>query len=258
MSHPFLANLPQGWVNHGERIIALLEALRPMRCVEVGTWRGASAIVTARVIRQWGGCVTCVDTFASGPEGASVMLDEWRVNIKEAGVEDVVDVIVCSSLSAAASWDRGPIDYCYIDADHEEASVTADLAAWWPHVRLGGVLSGDDYGHQYYGGVTVAWDQFDRQMGGLHREGLVWVVKAADAPYLPIVELVLRETTCASCNRAIFDAHVDGEGRCSLCALPPAQPAIAARPAVVEEGIPRLSTEYERTWTDLGRPVEEH
>ena len=34
----------------------------------------------------------------------------------------------------------------YIDALHTEAALERDLNAWWPKVRPGGLVSGDDYG----------------------------------------------------------------------------------------------------------------
>ena len=33
----------------------------------------------------------------------------------------------------------------YIDASHEEPDVTADLNAYWPLVKPGGILYGDDW-----------------------------------------------------------------------------------------------------------------
>lgn len=231
MNHWALVDLPQGWVNHGERMLALLEELKPLRCVELGTWRGASAIAQARVLRQWGGRLTCVDTFAAGPDGEPRMLDEWQRNIAAAGVKDAVDVIVGRTVEVAALWAGGPIDYLYVDADHTFESVTADLVAWWPHVRLGGVVAGDDYQNPPYDGCTAAWDQFDREVGGLHREGLVWAVKGASGPYVPRVAVPDDGTTCAECHRVVLQSHTDGEGRCCYCAPPPAQGSTVARPA---------------------------
>ena len=39
----------------------------------------------------------------------------------------------------------GSLDFVYLDADHKYALVRADLAAWYPKVRPGGVVSGHDY-----------------------------------------------------------------------------------------------------------------
>jgi hypothetical protein len=49
------------------------------------------------------------------------------------------------SVDAAASVPDGSLDFVYIDANHGEAFVRADLEAWVPKVRSGGIVSGHDY-----------------------------------------------------------------------------------------------------------------
>lgn len=50
-------------------------------------------------------------------------------------------------------------DFVFIDADHSYESVKADLAAWWPRVKPGGLFCGHDYGKKEYG-VTEAVDEW--------------------------------------------------------------------------------------------------
>ena len=33
---------------------------------------------------------------------------------------------------------------------------------WWPHLRAGGLIAGDDYDNPMYPGVVTAWDAFER------------------------------------------------------------------------------------------------
>jgi hypothetical protein len=56
-----------------------------------------------------------------------------------------VKVIREYSDKAAAQFPDGFFDFVYLDADHRYESVVADIAAWWPKVRSGGVLAGHDY-----------------------------------------------------------------------------------------------------------------
>jgi cephalosporin hydroxylase len=49
-------------------------------------------------------------------------------------------------------------DLVYIDASHLEENVVADLEAWYPKVRAGGLLCGHDWG--YYEGVEKAVHRF--------------------------------------------------------------------------------------------------
>jgi hypothetical protein len=46
---------------------------------------------------------------------------------------------------AAPSFPPECLDFVYVDARHDEASVFEDLECWWPRLRRGGVMSGHDY-----------------------------------------------------------------------------------------------------------------
>lgn len=157
----------QGWFHHGTKILELVEQYRPVVCVELGSWQGASAIPVARAIRQWGGTLTCVDiwggevSLGTPPSPSPWMLVTCARNIMAAGVGAVVRLIPATTQEVAATWTQ-PIDYLYIDADHAYESVKADLEAWVPHVRPGGLILGDDYGNDGYPGVKLAWDEFER------------------------------------------------------------------------------------------------
>jgi predicted O-methyltransferase YrrM len=169
---PELERLPQGWFHHGEQFLDLLDLHRPAVCVELGTWRGASAIAIARLLQTWGGTLYCVDTWTGDVNGSKggtqpglpKMMLECAGNLVAAGVSSRVRLIPSRTDEAAAAW-RGPIDCLYVDADHTDPSVFADLTLWWPHLRVGGVVAGDDYDNPMYPGVATAWDRFEREHG---------------------------------------------------------------------------------------------
>lgn len=50
-----------------------------------------------------------------------------------------------TSVDAAGQFEDGSLDFVYLDGDHTYAGVSADIAAWWPKVKPGGILSGHDY-----------------------------------------------------------------------------------------------------------------
>jgi len=56
-----------------------------------------------------------------------------------------VEIVVDFSVRAAKQFKDGYFDFVYIDADHSYDGVTADLEAWYPKVRKGGMLAGHDY-----------------------------------------------------------------------------------------------------------------
>lgn len=65
-----------------------------------------------------------------------------------------------STSLAVAEWMQGPFDLVFIDAEHTYEGCSADIAAWWPKVKPGGILAGHDYGHRRYPGVARAVDRF--------------------------------------------------------------------------------------------------
>lgn len=156
-----------GWFHHGKKILELIEGSRPKVCVELGTWQGASAIPVARSIQRWGGTLACVDTWSgelnedggSLPNKAPVMLLSVARRIVEAGLSNV-RLIPAMTGRAVKYWSE-PIDFLYIDADHSYEGVTADLRVWFPRVKPGGLILGDDYGNTIYPGVKRAWDNFE-------------------------------------------------------------------------------------------------
>ena len=167
-----LQNLPHGWFNQGSKVLELIEQHRPKVVVELGSWLGASAIAMARSVRRWGGTVTCVDTWAGeldddgvSPYGRNpLMLQSFGRAVVEAGVSANIRIIPAMTVCAAGYWSER-IDFLYVDAGHSHEAVRADLQAWTPFVRPGGLIAGDDYEHPRYPGVKTAWDQFERERG---------------------------------------------------------------------------------------------
>ena len=51
----------------------------------------------------------------------------------------------CESVKAAARFANHSVDFVWIDADHSYDGVCADIAAWLPKVKPGGVIAGHDY-----------------------------------------------------------------------------------------------------------------
>jgi predicted O-methyltransferase YrrM len=49
------------------------------------------------------------------------------------------------SVDAAKLFGDGALDFVYIDGNHNIQNVIADLAAWTPKVRSGGIIAGHDY-----------------------------------------------------------------------------------------------------------------
>jgi hypothetical protein len=66
------------------------------------------------------------------------------------------------SWDAAKQFEDNSLDLVYIDGDHTYQGVVRDLAAWFPKVRKGGMICGDDIG---WPGVKRAVDEFFLKLG---------------------------------------------------------------------------------------------
>ena len=60
-----------------------------------------------------------------------------------------------ASPEAAERFCEGSLDFVFIDGNHLYEHVVADIAAWWPKLRQGGLLTGHDYA--VYGDATGKW-----------------------------------------------------------------------------------------------------
>jgi hypothetical protein len=69
-----------------------------------------------------------------------------------------------TSLEAAEKLPDQSLDLVFLDGDHSYSAVKADIEAWLPKVRRGGILSGHDYDNtakygEYFKGVDKAVDE---------------------------------------------------------------------------------------------------
>jgi hypothetical protein len=92
----------------------------------------------------------------------------FMANVVDAQLQEHVVPLPLDSLNAAAVLGHFGVqaDMIHIDAGHEYASVIADLRAWWPILKPGGLYIGDDYyGGGTWVGVEQAHDEFFAELG---------------------------------------------------------------------------------------------
>lgn len=81
-----------------------------------------------------------------------------------------VTFIKSMSVEASSQFGDASLDFVFIDANHDEPHVYADLVAWAPKVRPGGIVSGHDYCEGWQKscgtvGVIPAVHRFVRERG---------------------------------------------------------------------------------------------
>lgn len=107
--------------------------------VELGTAEGASAAVL-RAAADPGGTVTLIDPYLPGRiPGLNLQLWIARRYVGAAGGARV-EWIRRKSFDAVKRWSR-PIDFLFIDGDHEYESVRRDWLDWTAHVAPDGVVA---------------------------------------------------------------------------------------------------------------------
>lgn len=119
--------------------------------VEVGTFYGQSIIYLAEVCRMMGKhlMIYGVDPFEGSPElsdhGKDSLRSTYYANIEP--FTDLITHIELPSVHAASQFHDASVDVVFIDGAHDYESVKADIAAWLPKVKKGGMISGHDYHH---------------------------------------------------------------------------------------------------------------
>ena len=109
-------------------------------------------------------------------------LDDIALDVQARALHDYPGrALVLRMTSQAArcyiAWNS--LDFCYVDAIHLYGDVLDDLLGWWEHVKVGGIMSGDDFGSEFPG-VEQAVTAFAAGLGlALHVEdgGFYWMEK---------------------------------------------------------------------------------
>ncbi len=153
----------QGWGSDAPIFRQLISELRPRRIIEVGSWKGASAIHMAGICDAHGldTRIVCVDTWLGAYEflGAGGERDlkpiygwpqiyyQFLANVVQRDQQQRIIPFPQTSLIAARYFAQNQVrvDLIYIDGSHDEVDVATDIRAYWPLLRKGGVLFGDDY-----------------------------------------------------------------------------------------------------------------
>jgi len=130
-----------------ERLLRTLPTDRPSTWVEIGSFQGRStAFLGVEILnRNLAATVHAVDSFEAWdgvPQGTDLRaLFEEHIE----PVASVVKLWPMKSTEAATRFADESIDVVFVDGAHDYASVLADIAAWWPKLKPGAFMAGDDF-----------------------------------------------------------------------------------------------------------------
>lgn len=171
-----------GWGSDSPAFRQLLTELKPRLVVEVGTWKGGSAVQMADIVAELAlpTEILCIDTWLGALEfwtdhadperyqslalkhGYPTVYYQFLANVVHRGHQSRIIPFPQTSQTGALwlRWFDLRAEMIYIDGSHEEEDVYADLIAYWEVLAPGGVIFGDDY---VWDSVRLAVERFARE-----------------------------------------------------------------------------------------------
>ncbi len=150
-----------GWMNREELSVLAELAAGCDRIVEIGSWLGRS---TKALVTSTRGVVIAVDTWQGSPEHGpgedtksldpDTLFDRFQRNLAPEIVAGRVIPVRLESTRAVGQVGQhlqrhgGLADLIFIDASHTFDAVRADILAYLPLLRPGGVMAGHDYAYR--------------------------------------------------------------------------------------------------------------
>ena len=161
-----------GWINDAEFIYPQMveQAQDGDHFVEIGTLLGQSTKHMAQSIKDSGKDIKfdAIDLFwpiehvvrhwkISGHpkefyEYLSILLNEFDLRAPDIvnhplsvlGIKEYVNLITCDEKYAHRIYDDNSLKFVWIDGDHGKDVVYNDLVNFWPKIKVGGTIGGDD------------------------------------------------------------------------------------------------------------------
>jgi hypothetical protein len=156
----------RGWNGNSNVFPTLIEEIKPEIIIEVGSWKGQSAINMGKAVKKLGLNTTiyCVDTWLGATEFWTTAADskerdlkllhgypqiyyQFLSNVVHNNLEDVILPFPNTSETGFRYFQYKEItsSLIYIDASHEEDDVYKDLTNYIKLLNPGGIIFGDDF-----------------------------------------------------------------------------------------------------------------
>jgi len=155
-----------GWQGNSKVFVNLIEELKPKTIIEVGTWKGQSAINMGNTVKklELNTTIYCVDTWLGAIEfwtwlkhtkernleqrhGYPQIYYQFLSNVVHSGLQDVI-IPFPNTSETGFRYFKGlgiTAELIYIDASHEEEDVYNDVRKYYTLLTNNGIIFGDDY-----------------------------------------------------------------------------------------------------------------
>ena len=140
----------EGWFEDGSLYNSVAQKYDNAHFVEIGCWKGRSTSCMGVEILNSNKNIKfdVVDTFRGSAEHGNVdsdkLFNEFTTNTEP--VRSAINTVhKMTSLQASELYADNSLDFVFIDASHDYENVMADIKAWYPKIKFGGTMSGDDY-----------------------------------------------------------------------------------------------------------------
>jgi hypothetical protein len=155
-----------GWNGNSEVFVKLITEIKPKTIIEVGSWKGQSAINMGKTTKELelGTTIHCVDTWLGAIEFWSSLKEteernlllrngypqiyyQFLSNVIHNGLQDTILPFPNTSENGFRYFRdiKLTADLIYIDASHEEEDVYKDVNNYFTLLNAGGIIFGDDY-----------------------------------------------------------------------------------------------------------------
>jgi hypothetical protein len=171
----------QSWGGDHPVLPHCISVVKPQLIIEVGSWKGRSAIHMAHALKANGiqGEVLCVDTWLGSPEhwlasgsnqfwfdslgitnGYPTLFNTFLTNVVSQGLQEYITPLPLPSETAYFVLKQLNVKagMIYVDAGHEYESVYRDIKMYWELLEENGVMVLDDFNS--WPGVSKAVYQF--------------------------------------------------------------------------------------------------
>jgi hypothetical protein len=164
-----------GWNGNKPIFGELITKIKPTTIIEVGTWKGQSAINMGSKVKELGLNTTihCVDTWLGAIEfwtsgkntrernlntlnGFPQVYYQFLSNVVHKNLQDIILPFPNTSENGYRYFKYNNItaQMIYIDASHEEDDVYKDLNNYYDLLENNGILFGDDYQKEWPGVIN--------------------------------------------------------------------------------------------------------